>query len=289
MRCLACLSLLLALHLAAAEVKHPKVEAVLAAYRVEVAENLADFEQELLAIKADHDRAVARDRDRALRDLKRLVSHRSEVTEQIQVYRAVLQVARDDEDATAFFGVIGTLDEELAKLDAIEPQVDAEVALGADLLGVPAAGPIPGDDGVTCVSAAADWPLDQRGLAFGPGRWEGLVTANHGATIKMPIQLPGGACYLHIRYAARSSRPMQLTIDAQVVAESCLTAVTGGWHLNNLGWDTVGPIVAPPGQVVAELHRRSASPHLRGIVVSRSPEPPAVDPFAEAGMTASKR
>lgn len=282
------LPLLVLTQLAAVEVTHPKADAVLTAYRASLAEHLSEFEQEVAAAKADHDREVARDRERAVRDLKRLISNRSEIGEQVVVYRVVLGVDREDQEARGFFGAIGTLDDELARLtEQAEPTPDPIAAVGADLLA--AASAAPAAAGGDFLSPAASWPTDAKGLSYGRGPWKGLMTASGRVPVRMTIELPGGPCYLHIRYAAKSSRPMRLSIDGQVVAESCVAGVTGGWQVNQVGWDTVGPITAPPGAAIAELQRSGASPHLRGVVVSRSPEPPEVDPFADVGMTANQR
>ena len=269
------LSAIAAVQLSASEVAHPKVEAILADHQRDLDEHAAKLAQAMAEAEQDYRRDVERDRSRALRDLKRLVSSRSDIAEQAQVNRAVLQLDREDREARAFFDAIGTLDAELAALGEVSASEPKPVG-GVDLM----AASVASLAAPLVASPVAEWQRTGR-MWVDSSNYPGLLMASANVPIRFEIAVPGGPCYLHLRYTARQSRPMSLSIDGTLVEEAVVGGTTGGWQLPTLGWETVGPLTLPAGTVLFELLRPDASPHFRGAVISRSPEPPATDPFAQ--------
>lgn len=83
---------------------------------------------------------------------------------------------------------------------------------------------------------------------------------------------------------------MDLFLNGVALESGAMTATSGSWQPDRLCWHSVGPITSPGGEMVLELRRAEPSPHLCGVVVSRSPQPPAEDPLSQAaaGITADQ-
>ncbi len=71
-----------------------------------------------------------------------------------------------------------------------------------------------------------------------------------------------GKYRLSIRYAAMESRPMRLTLDETVIAESALAAKTGGWLPPDQRWEEVGEFDLGEGRHLLRAEREGPVPHL---------------------------
>jgi len=99
---------------------------------------LDDYREELVEAADDYREEVAEAREDAVRDLKRQVRSSTPLPERVAIMREVLRIAREDEEARAFFQTLGTLESELAALGGSPDQ-----ALAVDLL-APASNPAQG-------------------------------------------------------------------------------------------------------------------------------------------------
>ena len=84
-------------------------------------------EAAIAAAEARHQQEVSRANGIAIQGLKRLITSRSTPIEQVEIYRIILSVNREDEDAVRFFTAIGTLDNVLASLDTVTDMFGNEV------------------------------------------------------------------------------------------------------------------------------------------------------------------
>ena len=83
-----------------------------------------DYQAKMQEAAAERAEAVAEGREKAVRDLKRLVNKRGDVAEQAMIYKQVLRLERGDEEAVQFFTAIGTIEQVLADL---EPVVETDM------------------------------------------------------------------------------------------------------------------------------------------------------------------
>lgn len=71
-----------------------------------------------------------------------------------------------------------------------------------------------------------------------------------------------GIYWLYSRFAAASSRPLQLSIDSFVVRQDALADVTGSWNSSSAKWFPVGVVSLRTGRHTLSIWRQSAIPHL---------------------------
>ncbi len=76
------------------------------------------------------------------------------------------------------------------------------------------------------------------------------------------IDFPVGASYtLNIKYAAASSRPVELFVDENKIAEVCRQA-TGSWNTSGAQWESTRLRWFAPGKHTIRLKRHGAFPHV---------------------------
>lgn len=98
---------------------NPRIARIMQTYGVAVGNADQTKEQAIAAAEERHQQEVSRANNIAVRGLKRLVSSRSTPVEQVEIYRSILKIDREDEDAVRFFTAIGTLENVLAELDTV--------------------------------------------------------------------------------------------------------------------------------------------------------------------------
>lgn len=71
-----------------------------------------------------------------------------------------------------------------------------------------------------------------------------------------------GRARLEVRYAAKETRPVRVSVDGHVVAESALGAVTGSWNPDGQRWAEVATFDVRAGRNVLRIERDGVMPHL---------------------------
>ena len=98
---------------------NPRIQRAIDTFAKEAVEADAQRDEEVEKAQLEHAKSMEKARSTALRNLKRLVNSRSDVSTQAEVYKAVLRLDPYDKDATKFFTAIGTIDQVLNDLDPL--------------------------------------------------------------------------------------------------------------------------------------------------------------------------
>jgi len=81
-------------------------------------------------------------------------------------------------------------------------------------------------------------------------------------SVEFDIDFPVGAEYtIHIRYAAKTARPVGLFLDGQSLGECCRTP-TGGWNSSQAAWEETCRVQITRGPHVVRLYSAEVYPHL---------------------------
>lgn len=96
----------------------PRIARVIDSFNQSVGRAQAERDEVIAAADQDLAQATQRAQQRAIRDLKRMVTSRTDAATTAIVYREVLSLDQYDADARAFFTAIGTLDDVLATLES---------------------------------------------------------------------------------------------------------------------------------------------------------------------------
>ena len=112
--------------------------------------------------------------------------------------------------------------------------------------------------------------------------WDGLVVCHgEGGMQEWAVEIASaGRWFVHFRYASGENRPVRLLVNGQRTNEPCLGRNTGGFFARDLQWETCGPFDLRRGRNTIRVEAEGNSPHLAGLVVSRSRKHPRGDPFA---------
>ena len=103
-------------------------------------------------------------------------------------------------------------------------------------------------------------------------------------------KVEGGVYYVHVRYCSGEPRPCRLSINGRMLDGEVLGEVTGGFLPADLAWKTLGPIDLIPGSNCIRIETTGFMPHLKGLYVSQSTQPPAPSVFPlEAATSADLR
>ena len=113
-------------------------------------------------------------------------------------------------------------------------------------------------------------------------QWDGLVVCNgRGGMQEWAADIgPEGRYFVHFLYASGEKRPVRLLVNGRLEGEQCLGEETGGFFARDLTWETCGPFRLAPGRNTIRVEAEGNSPHLAGLVVSRSRQHPRESPFA---------
>ncbi len=76
-----------------------------------------------------------------------------------------------------------------------------------------------------------------------------------------------GRARLEVRYAANEPRPMKVTLDGVMLAESALGDVTGSWNPDGQRWVSVATFDVRAGNNVLRFERAGSIPHLDQLLV----------------------
>src|SRR5207253_11173275 len=76
------------------------------------------------------------------------------------------------------------------------------------------------------------------------------------------ITLPAaGTFQLELRLAAAESRPVELTVNAQVISSAAAALVTGSWYPDTQTWAAESIVSLPAGKNTVRLKRDGPFPH----------------------------
>ncbi|MBI5849717.1 MAG: DUF1553 domain-containing protein [Planctomycetes bacterium] len=90
---------------------------------------------------------------------------------------------------------------------------------------------------------------------------------------------------LHVRFAAKESRPVRLLVDGRVIAERALEETTGDWFGKDQRWHVVAELDLAQGAHVLRLERGESIPHLdRFALVPAGGEPWPCDPVGDESL-----
>ncbi|NUN15516.1 MAG: hypothetical protein HUU55_17975, partial [Myxococcales bacterium] len=76
----------------------------------------------------------------------------------------------------------------------------------------------------------------------GPDGWTGGVHTQNSGALEYEVTLPAGVYHLWIRYAAETPRPVDIFLDATIVADNALSTPTGSWCGTSAAWALVGAL-----------------------------------------------
>ena len=107
---------------------NPRVDAILETFSEGTDDAQVEYLEAVAEAATERAKAVFEERERAIRDLKRLVNRRGDIAEQALIYKQVLRLDSSEQEAVEFFTAIGTIEQVLA---------DIEPILETDLLGNP--------------------------------------------------------------------------------------------------------------------------------------------------------
>jgi hypothetical protein len=76
------------------------------------------------------------------------------------------------------------------------------------------------------------------------------------------ITLPTAGTYqVELRLAAAESRPVELTVNSQVISSAAAALVTGSWYPDTQTWSVEGVVALPAGKSTLRLRREGPFPH----------------------------
>jgi len=115
------------------------------------------------------------------------------------------------------------------------------------------------------------------------GNWDELVVCHgDGGMQQWDVSIEqAGQYYLHFEYASGEQRPVELFINDLRQLERCLGSNTGDFYAPDLKWERYGPFEFVKGVNRIRISTRGLMPHLAGFVVSKKPDAPDKDTFAD--------
>jgi hypothetical protein len=76
-----------------------------------------------------------------------------------------------------------------------------------------------------------------------------------------------GVYQFELRYAAAEARPVQLSINGELVKSDAAAHVTGTWHPDTQSWDIAGLFPLPAGMTTIRLERAQPFPHIDKLLI----------------------
>ena len=90
-------------------------------------------------------------------------------------------------------------------------------------------------------------------------------TGRYPARLEYDVDFPvSGEYTISIRYAAKTPRPLELSLDQRALG-TCCRGTTGGWNTSQAAWEEAGRVFISKGQHTLTLSRSSGFPHLLGL------------------------
>ena len=105
-----------------------------------------------------------------------------------------------------------------------------------------------------------------------------LCVGQHGF-MEWTAELQEGKYYLHFLYCSGEHRPCRLSINGPEQPGEVLGEITGGFMPADLAWRTYGPFTLSEGKNLVRIAAEGYMPHLKGVYVSPSQQPPARSVF----------
>jgi len=96
---------------------------------------------------------------------------------------------------------------------------------------------------------------------YGPEGWAIMNAEEYPNAAEYDFESPGGWSQLLVRYAARDSRPVTLSIDGVEQGEIC-SETTGSWAAETARWFSCALVYLEAGEHVLRLERNAPFPHL---------------------------
>ena len=120
---------------------------------------------------------------------------------------------------------------------------------------------------------AIDFQSSTNVAVAGSAHGEGFIRTDpkdpySGTSVEYDITFPNTGRYrLHIKYAAASSRPIEITFNKKVITDKGLRETTGGWGEGSTDWELrwVGAVNAKAGNNKLKLYRKDPFPHIQTI------------------------
>ncbi len=110
-----------------------------------------------------------------------------------------------------------------------------------------------------------------------------------GGFMEWTADVDGGTYWVHFYYCSGNRRPCRLSVNGNPQPGDMLADVTGGFMATNLRWQTHGPLEMAKGKSTIRVTADGLMPHLKGLIVSTSQQPPSPETLVDPAEVAARR